>query len=83
MNKNWLIAILVIVGYMAAAVSVSYYYTVPSQVEKQAQHVSPTLINSSPVSDEIAQKLNEREKYGEWPIVIGEDRTGKFNPFRF
>lgn len=83
MNKNWIIAILVMVGYLAAAAGTTYYYTVPSQSEKQAQHVVPNLINASPVSDEIAQKLGEREKFGEWPIVISDDRTGKFNPFRF
>jgi len=83
MNKNWIITSLVIVGYLVVAGVVTYYYSVPSQIEKQAQYVAPTLINSSPVSDEIAQKLGEREKFGDWPIVINDDQTGKFNPFRF
>ncbi len=83
MNKNWLIAILVVLGYIAAAAGVSYYYSIPSQEEKQAQYVTPSLINSAPVSDELAQKLGERQRYGEWPIEISTERMGKFNPFRF
>ncbi len=82
MNKHWLTAILIVLGYTAVAVGLSYYQTIPSSEEKSAQYVTPVLINTNPITDEIAGQLSEKEQYGEQPIVVDGEKLGKFNPFR-
>jgi len=82
MNKHWLTVGLVVLGYAVLAVGLSYYQTIPSNEEKTAQYVTPVLINTNPVTDEIAGQLSEKEQYGEQPIEVDGERLGKFNPFR-
>lgn len=82
MKNTWLVGGLIFVVYVAALVGLTYYQSMPSQLERQAQAVAPKLINTRPISDELNQQLKERVRYGEWPLVLDEGRMTKHDPFR-
>ncbi|HPH78752.1 MAG TPA: hypothetical protein PLH65_01590 [bacterium] len=82
MKNNWITGGVIVFVYALAIGVLTYYQAFPSQTERQAQKVSATLINSSPVSDEVATKLKARQQYGDLPIEVSQDRVGKYNPFR-
>ena len=82
MKNNWITGGVIVLVYALAMGILSYYQAFPSQTERQAEKTAPVLINSSPVSDEIATKLKARQQFGELPIEVNQDRIGKFNPFR-
>lgn len=83
MKNAWIVGGIILTVYIASILGLTYYFTIPSQTEKQSVQVLGKPINSSPVSDELASELKAKEKYGEWPIKIEESRLGKDNPFRF
>ncbi|MBU0648429.1 hypothetical protein KJ855_04590 [Patescibacteria group bacterium] len=82
MKNAWTIGGIVLFVYVVSMGIVSWYYSVPSDMERKAQQVIAKPINAMPVSDELAADLQGREQYGEWPIDIVENRVGKSNPFR-
>ena len=82
MKKTWITGGLILFVYLVATIGLTWYFVIPSSEEKQAVLVAPKMLNSQPVTDELAKVLKERQKYGNWPIDISADRLGKNNPFR-
>jgi len=82
MKNTWITGGLVLFVFFLAAVGSTWYFSIPSQVEKQSVLVAPKLLNAKPVTDEMAKVLKERQKYGTWPINVETGRLGKNNPFR-
>jgi len=82
MKNNWIIGAVVTVLYLAILGYASYYFSIPTQAEKEAVRVKAEVINANPISDELMQELSDREKYGQQPIEIDQARVGKYNPFR-
>ncbi|MFA4930420.1 MAG: hypothetical protein WC570_00960 [Patescibacteria group bacterium] len=82
MKKSWIIGIIIVLIYMAAALGASWYYSFPTLTERQAVHILPKVVNANPITDEAMKQMSERQKYGDWPIQISDERLGRANPFR-
>lgn len=82
MKNHWVIGAIVTGLYLAVMGYATYYFSVPTQLEKESVRVQAETVDANPISEELMQELKDRTQYGDQPIEIEEGRVGKFNPFR-